>query len=545
MSIFVSIASYSDVLLGHTINDAIKKSKYPNDLFFGVVEQSELGKRIKITPDHKNVRYLGVNPHESRGACWARSVCMSMYNDEDWFFQIDAHMIFEQDWDERFVKAAEKCAEISPKFIVSSYPNSYERENGIVTKHIFRGTSVHIIADDFDPKNSKLKFVASPVDTTDIIPGVHVGAGCLFTLGKFVYEIPYDPYMYFNGEEQAIALRAYTHGWDMFHVPDMPIYHLYAKSKGGERPRHWDKEVTTKRAEHWATMQQRATDRLEALIHGKDMGIYGLGSVRSVQDYIDFSGVDYFNKKAKGRASRLYWDKQQTMEEKFTKIFEKKGWGSGETVSGPSSTLKHTERLRQELPKLFEQFEIKSVFDAPCGDLNWMAKVLEHSDIDYVGADIVQALIEELKEKYKDNPKMKFVYTNLVEDKYPMADLMLCRDFLFHMPYVETYKVLTNFVESGIKYLFTTSHMKRPEKPFENHDISAGSFRYMDLFASPYNFPEDTLFKVLDGFEDRHMFLWSREQIQKVLEHEDWRKYLLERAEQDLEIKEMKNDKSD
>jgi hypothetical protein len=35
------------------------------------------------------------------------------------------------------------------------------------------------------------------------------------------------------------------------------------------------------------------------------------------------------------------------------------------------------------------------------------------------------------------------------------------------------------------------------------------------------------------------MCLWSREQIQKVLEHEDWKKYLLERAEQDLETKEI------
>jgi hypothetical protein len=32
------------------------------------------------------------------------------------------------------------------------------------------------------------------------------------------------------------------------------------------------------------------------------MGAYGLGTARSVQDYIDFSGVDYFNKKASGRA---------------------------------------------------------------------------------------------------------------------------------------------------------------------------------------------------------------------------------------------------
>jgi hypothetical protein len=280
-------------------------------------------------------------------------------------------------------------------------------------------------------------------------------------------------------------------------------------------------------------MQQRATNRLELLVQEKYMGMYGVGNVRTVQDYINFSGVDYINKKIKGRAARTYWRSKLTMEETFTKIFLKKAWGSEETISGPSSTLQYTERLRQKLPELFEKFAIKSVFDAACGDLNWMSKVLEETDIDYVGVDVVQPIIEKLKEKYKDNPKVTFMHANIVEDKYPMADIMLCRDFLFVMPYVETYNILKNFVESGIKYLFTTTHINRAEKPFNNKDTSVGGFRYMDLFASPYNFPKKTLFKVLDGFDDRHMCLWSRKQIQKVLENGNWEQYLIERKEEE------------
>jgi hypothetical protein len=125
------------------------------------------------------------------------------------------------------------------------------------------------------------------------------------------------------------------------------------------------------------------------------------------------------------------------------------------------------------------------------------------------------------------------MHANIVEDKYPTADLMICRDLLFHIPYVETYKILSNFVESGIKYLLTTTHIVRADNPFENQDVPAGSFKYMDLFSSPYSFPEDTLFKVLDGFDDRHMCLWSREQIQKVLENGNWEQYLIERKERD------------
>ena len=309
MKIFISVASYCDDNLGRTVAGAFKEAKYPKNLIFGVVEQEDDDQRWKIPPTiRKQVRYVGIDPRESRGACWARSLCMSMYGDEDWFFQIDAHTLFEKDWDERLIKAAEGCLKISPKPIVSSYPNAFERADGVITRHIFRGVPVHIIKGEVDPKSYKLQFVARKVKGNRPVRAVHLAGGCLFTLGKFVYEVPYDPYMYFNGEEQAIAVKAYTHGWDMFHVPDLPLYHLYTSSKGGKRQRHWDPEITKERAEHWSVMQKRAVTRLSELIDGKDMGVYGLGKERTMQDYIDFSGVDYFNKSVGGRALRQYWD---------------------------------------------------------------------------------------------------------------------------------------------------------------------------------------------------------------------------------------------
>ena len=43
------------------------------------------------------------------------------------------------------------------------------------------------------------------------------------------------------------------------------------------------------------------------MINGKDMGAYGLGRVRTMQEYTEFSGIDYFNKKLSGRALRTAW----------------------------------------------------------------------------------------------------------------------------------------------------------------------------------------------------------------------------------------------
>ena len=41
-------------------------------------------------------------------------------------------------------------------------------------------------------------------------------AGFIFTYGKIVEEIPYDPEISFFGEEICFAVRAWTRGWDIY-----------------------------------------------------------------------------------------------------------------------------------------------------------------------------------------------------------------------------------------------------------------------------------------------------------------------------------------
>ena len=62
---------------------------------------------------------------------------------------------------------------------------------------------------------------------TEITHGYLIAAGCLFTRGSFVKDVPYDQSLYFYGEELSIALRAFTRGYGIYHIPSTPIYHLY------------------------------------------------------------------------------------------------------------------------------------------------------------------------------------------------------------------------------------------------------------------------------------------------------------------------------
>jgi hypothetical protein len=210
---------------------------------------------------------------------------------------------------------------------------------------------------------------------------------------------------------------------------------------------------------------------------------------------------------------------KNSVEDKFTFIYQKNHWGSKESVSGSGSTLLYTDNLRKNLPGLISKYSIKKVFDAPCGDFNWMQVLLPNVDIDYVGGDIVKALVDQHNIKHKTN-KIAFVHLDLIKDNLPKTDLLICRDCLFHLSYKDTKSVLENFVKSGTPYLLTTTHKNNGADRFVNSDIQTGDFRLIDLLSIPYNFPTDYLESIDDWITpdpERQMCLWNRDQILEAL----------------------------
>lgn len=208
---------------------------------------------------------------------------------------------------------------------------------------------------------------------------------------------------------------------------------------------------------------------------------------------------------------------QLNLEDRFTQIYNINYWGNHESVSGRGSTLALTHNLREHLPKLFAQFSIKSVFDGPCGDFNWMKLVIEKTNIDYTGGDIVLPLIESNQSKYGQK-NIRFKKVDLTKDALPTTDLMICRDCLFHLSYEDTKLVLHNFVQSNTPYLLTTTYVN--EDAFKNTNITTGHFRMIDLFSAPYHFSKDVLFTIDDWMapeKPRVMCLWSRNQVMEAL----------------------------
>jgi hypothetical protein len=181
-------------------------------------------------------------------------------------------------------------------------------------------------------------------------------------------------------------------------------------------------------------------------------------------------------------------------------------WGSGESISGAGSELRMTEQYRSQLIKLLPRF--KSMFDAPCGDMNWMRLVLEEVAIDYSGGDISPYVIELNRSRF---PHLKFDLFDITADEFPDVDLWHCRDCLFHLSYADIGRAVANFRRSNIPYALITTH----RGIIRNQDIPTGGWRYLDLTRPPFNFPkpEMMLKDYLPGHLPRFVGLWSRSSL--------------------------------
>jgi len=230
-----------------------------------------------------------------------------------------------------------------------------------------------------------------------------------------------------------------------------------------------------------------------------------------------FNYLSLKNYKRKKFEKNLF--KTKSVEERFNKIYSTNYWLDNESRSGTGSSLRSTENIRFHLLKILEKFNIKKLFDAPCGDFNWMSQVLKSVEIDYLGSDIVKDLI--VSNKKYENDKIKFSKLDIIVDKLPVSDLMICRDCLFHFSYKDIFLFLNNFLSSDIKYILLTSHLNTDHK-FENKDIVTGDFRKIDLFSRPFNFEKNYIynFSDKDKLEIQHfkqMYLFSKLQIKNIL----------------------------
>lgn len=99
--------------------------------------------------------------------------------------------------------------------------------------------------------------------------------------------------------------------------------------------------------------------------------------------------------------------------------------------------------------------EINTILDAPCGDFNWFQMIDFNGD--YVGVDVVEELITNNLNRYR-NAHRKFMPMNIIRDKLPISDLVLCRECLNHLSLQDATNAINNLIISTNKLLVVTHY---------------------------------------------------------------------------------------
>ena len=301
--VFIQIAAYRDPQLVSTVKDCIVHAKHPENLVFCIAWQHSENENIDEIKSILNVKIIDIPYLQSRGACWARNQIQQRFDDEEYTLQLDSHHRFVQDWDEIAIGMYNQLKSLGyAKPLLTGYMPSFDPENDPAGRI---QVPWKMDFDRFIPEGAVFFLPASIDDwkSRDCpVPSRFYSAHFCFTSGQFVREVPHDPNYYFHGEEISIGVRAFTHGYDLFHPHRLIIWHEYTR-KG--RTKHWDDHTGQKKQElvdkkDWGQRNADCHKRNRCLFsmdgesyNSINWGPYGFGTKRTLRDYEKYSGLNF------------------------------------------------------------------------------------------------------------------------------------------------------------------------------------------------------------------------------------------------------------
>lgn len=305
-TIFVSISSYRDPELCLTVRDLFVKAFNPKRVYVGVVEQNadddpfssyidhlnipESIREDKSINDSSHIRVIRIDHTDAKGPTFARSLCESLLEDEEYYLLVDSHMRFERGWDCDLIDMLLRCRR-PKRSIITCYPEGlvrHQEKDGTIRYEIKerRGYRTQRIqkfnTDGIIEFESLGSFRPAPV-VPEYTPFF---ASCFaFSHSDFVRMVPYpnNTEFLFFGEEMFMATRAFTHGWDLLLPRFSVVYHLWVRAY---RPTFVSNEIVRK----------QSVDHIKKVMNGL---IYDrrhkMGNVRTIHQYFDFVGITGLN----------------------------------------------------------------------------------------------------------------------------------------------------------------------------------------------------------------------------------------------------------
>ena len=177
-----------------------------------------------------------------------------------------------------------------------------------------------------------------------------------------------------------------------------------------------------------------------------------------------------------------------------------------------SSSINGTKDLCNQLPTLFSQYNIKSIFDAGACDAAWQTQTLDHM-VDYHAGERNASIVNIAKQK---NPSLSIQVHDMTKDIFPNVDLLFVRDVTIHMNNYYKRKLLDNWISSSIPWILTTQINDCQHNI--DFELVPGEWKFAEInwLLTPWNFPNPVNY-VTDGFSQRFMSLWHKDQLTELV----------------------------
>lgn len=353
-SVFVSLAAFREHLLGKSMMSAFDNAKDPSKLFIGAVVQNCYGldgvvcktglevvgkdkngrDRTSVSPKppdangieefctHENykkycesgqVRVIYIHDTDALGPQTARYYASKLWGGETYIMQMDSHLEFAPDWEQYYIDEA-KASKNFPKSVLSAYPPGFKEYDGAFKGG---GRGERLCGAHFS--NSPVEYSILRIEqlgrTPEGIPRPtqipFIAAGFFFAHSSWLQDVPFDPYApwCFMGEEIALSIRSWTHGWNIYAPRTNVIAHQYRPGRLG-LPKFWEsvgrdsgrgslntrlQKHVLRRVKHMLAYPTDSRDMLrkdgdEISLH--NFADYSMGHERSLEEYLQWTKIN-------------------------------------------------------------------------------------------------------------------------------------------------------------------------------------------------------------------------------------------------------------
>lgn len=320
-TIFITIAACKEYYLMQTIMSALAAAKNPGRIYFGIFntildkKYSLLGNEILQSP---NIFYTEFYSPTPMGTGFSRMNAALLFDRKhDYVLQIDAHMIFDKDWDEILINNYNIAKKYTDNpFVLTNMMHSFEykvedrdqlyiwknewvpfdnvydydskienttthmpsiRTNGIGGNGIFHPWMVGTAWVDGGDWNDK----RIEIDGVTFHEGNCVFAALMFYSFEHLMDILHYPKDTFYGDQINFSLRLLSRGFKIFHFYK-PVCLVLGKPKPESDPDyHWQANST--RSEYCRYLDGISETHHDEIFSGKYLGYWGAPNKESLE----------------------------------------------------------------------------------------------------------------------------------------------------------------------------------------------------------------------------------------------------------------------